>query len=162
MHMLRYAAAILLLTTFAWAQSQPAQNATAPNEADISGMYTFLRDGEFVQIDRDGDKVDGFISRYGDSDSDRGTFLDHMIKSGTLEGKKMHFETRAVHGVSYEFSGTVERGEGKAPGEEAYWVLRGTLKEITEDALHKPTAKARAVEFKSFPGDMGAEQPKKK
>ena len=65
---------VLLLSGLLLAQApQPSAPAAAP---DISGMYTFLRDGEFVQIDRDGSQIDGFISRYGDSDSDRGAFLD--------------------------------------------------------------------------------------
>lgn len=162
MRPLQSAVILLLLTALAAGQSQPPKDNPPPAASGISGMYTFLRDGEFVQIDVDGDKVDGFISRYGDRDSDRGTFLDHMIKTGTLDGKKLHFDTRAVHGVSFEFTGTVERGEGKAPGDEAYYVLKGTLKQITEDADHKPTAKERAVEFKSFPADAGMDQPKKK
>ena len=162
MRILRFSVILLLLSAFAAAQSQAPKDNPPPAAPDISGMYTFLRDGEFVQIDVDGSKVDGFISRYGDSDADRGTFLDHMIKTGTLDGKKIHFDTRVVHGVSYEFTGTVERGEGKAPGDEAYWVLKGNLKQMTEDADHKAAAKERAVEFKSFPADAGMDQPKKK
>ena len=163
MRLLPSAVILLLLTAVAAGQSQPAKDNPPPAPtSNISGMYTFLRDGEFVQIDVDGGKVDGFISRYGDSDADRGTFLDHMIKTGTLEGKKMHFDTRSVHGVSYEFTGTVERGEGKAPGDEAYYVLKGTLKQVTEDAEHKSTTKERAVEFKAFPADAGMDPPKKK
>lgn len=153
--------AVLLFSGLMVAQAPQQQSAPA-SAPDISGMYTFLRDGEFVQIDRDGSQIDGFISRYGDSDSDRGAFLDHMMKSGTVQGDKLHFETQTVHGVSYEFTGTVERGEGKQPGDEAYYVLKGTLKQVTEDANHNKTAKERAVEFKSFPADAGSDQPKKK
>ena len=134
-------------------KSAPAKNVQDAPAGDISGMYTFLRDGEFVQVDVEDGVVTGFVSRYGDSESDRGAFLDQMFKKASLDGKKLHFETRVVHGVSYEFSGTVERGEGKAPGAEAYWVLKGTLTQKSEDAQKKVTAKERAVEFKSFPSD---------
>lgn len=150
------AAAVLLLC--AVAASQTVKPAPAP---DISGMYTFLREGEFVQLDVTDGVVTGFVSRYGDTDSDRGTFLDQMFKKASLDGKKLHFETRVVHGVSYLFDGTVERGDAKIPqGGEGYYVLKGTLKQLVEDAETKASAKERAVEFKSFPSDAVA--PNKK
>ena len=80
-------------------------------------MYSFLRDGEFVQVTvEDQGHVTGFVSRYGDSESDRGVFLDHFFKSGKLDGNQLAFTTETVHGVSFEFRGTIERGEGKKPG----------------------------------------------
>lgn len=129
---------------------------------DYSGMYSFLREGEFVQIDVEGTKVGGFISRFGEADSDRGAFLDQMISKGSLEGNKLTFTTRVVHGVSYEFKGTVERGEGKTPGSEAYYVLKGTLTMTTTDANKNPVAKSREVTFKSFPSDAMMEPARKK
>lgn len=137
----------------------PTGPAAAP---DISGMYTFLRDGEFVQINVEGSTVSGFISRFGDSDTDRGAFLDQLITKGSLEGKKLTFTTRAVHGITYDFKGTVERGEGKTPGAEAYYVLKGTLTMTTTDASKNPIAKSREVVFKSFPSDAMSEPAKKK
>lgn len=121
---------------------------------DISGMYTFLQEGEFVQINiEEGSKVTGFVSRYGDSESDKGEFLDQMFSEGGLKGNQIHFKTRAVHGVTYEFSGTAELGQGKKPGEEGYRVLRGKLTEFTEDANKKVTAKSRELTLRSFPAD---------
>ena len=40
------------------------------------------------------------------------------------------------------FSGTFERGEGKNPGDEAYFVLKGTLTENISDANKKVTSHA--------------------
>ncbi len=157
----------LILATLAACGQQPASNPPAPNPAaptaaQISGMYTFLHDGEFVELDVEDDgSVTGFISRFGEGESDRGAFLDQMFKSASLQGNKLTFTTREVHGVSFEFKGAVERGTGKEPGSEAYWVLKGTLTETTMDANKKATAKARAVEFKSFPADAQAGRPKK-
>ena len=131
-------------------------NARAPKPAsdDVSGMYTFLREGEFVEVDVEPDgRVTGFISRYGERDSDRGAFLDHMFTKGSMQGNKLVFTTRSVHGVAFEFKGTVERGEGKAPGAEAYHVIKGTLTQTTEDKDHKTSAQQREVVFKSFPAD---------
>ena len=145
------------------AVAQTTAPKTAPAAApDVSGMYTFLRDGEFVEIDVEGTIVTGFISRYGDSESDRGAFLDQIITKGSLEGKKLTFTTRAVHGIVYDFKGTVERGEGKTQGAEAYYVLKGTLTQTTTDANKITAAKSREVVFKSFPAEAMAEPAKKK
>src|SRR2546425_6588593 len=134
----------------------PSQTPPKPAE-DYSGMYSFLQDGEFVQVTvEDEGRVTGFVSRYGDLESDRGEFLDQFFKQGKLEGKKLNFTTETVHGVWYDFKGTVERGEGKNAGDEAYYVLKGTLTENRIDESKKVSAKAREVAFKSFPQDMGA------
>jgi hypothetical protein len=137
------------------AQHKDDGSKTAPATAaaeDYSGMYSFLREGEFVQVTvEDAGHVTGFVSRYGTAESDKGAFLDHFFKQGKLEGKKLTFSTEVVHGISFEFKGTVGRGEGKSPGDEAYYVLTGTLTEISSDQNNKPAAKSRQVVFKQFP-----------
>jgi hypothetical protein len=141
---------ILLSGSLLLAEQNPAQNAT-PAE-DYSGMYSFLQEGEFVQITvEDAGRVTGFVSRYGDSESDRGAFLDQFFKEGQLDGTKLTFTTETVHGVWYEFKGTVERGEGKAPDDEAYYIVKGTLTEHRTDVKKTVTSKSREVQFKSFP-----------
>ncbi|HKF26541.1 MAG TPA: hypothetical protein VKB24_11200, partial [Candidatus Acidoferrum sp.] len=96
-------------------------------------------------------RVTGFISRFGDGESDKGAFLDQFFKTGKLEGNKLSFTTEVVHGVSYDFHGTVERGEGKNPGDEAYFVIKGTLTENVTDVNKKVTSHPRDVVFKMFP-----------
>ena len=53
------------------AQPRPSTGSSAPSTDQYSGMYSVLQDGEFVQVDvlADG-KLSGFISRYGELDSD--------------------------------------------------------------------------------------------
>ena len=147
----------LLLSGSLLAGQRASQNAAPARPAeDYSGMYTFLQDGEFVQVTvEDEGRVTGFVSRYGDLESDRGAFLDQFFKQGKLDGKKLSFTTETVHGVWYEFKGTVERGEGKNVGDEAYYVLKGTLVQYSTDANKKTLAKSREVSFKSFPQDFG-------
>jgi hypothetical protein len=149
-------AMLLLVCTFSVAQNAN-QNPPATKPADdYSGMYSFLQDGEFVQLTiEDAGRVTGFISRYGDLESDRGAFLDHFFKPGKLDGKKLNFTTETVHGVWYEFTGTIERGTGKNPGDEAYYLLKGTLTQHSTDADKKNLSKSREVSFKSFPQDLG-------
>jgi len=149
-------ALILLTSSSLGARQNPPQNSTSASAAvDYSGMYSFLQEGEFVQITvEDEGRVTGFISRYGDSESDRGAFLDQFFKQGKLDGTKLTFTTDTVHGVWYDFTGTIDRGTGKTPADEAYYIVKGTLKEYRTDANKKVTSTSHEVQFKSFPHDV--------
>lgn len=137
----------------------PVAPQSAAVTEDYSGMYSFLRDGEFIQITiEDKGAVSGFISRYGDSPSDKGAFIDQFIKAGKFEGGKLTFTTENVHGVWFGFEGTIERGPGKSPDQEAYFVVRGKLTRSTVGTEKKATSEDRPVEFKSFPRDSTSDQ----
>jgi hypothetical protein len=139
---------ILLLTSTIGAPQQ----STAPATEDYSGMYSFLRDGEFVQISvEDQGNVSGFISRYGDSDNDKNTFLDQFFESGKLDANRLTFKTKEVHGTRFTFEGTIQRGTGKTPDDEGYYVIRGTLTRIQTDPDKKTTRTSEERDFKSFP-----------
>ncbi len=142
---------------------QPTPSGAGAVEGEkFSGMYSFLRDGEFVQVTvEDQGKVTGFVSRFGDLESDKGAFLDHFFKEGKLDGVKINFITQAVHGVWFEFKGVVARGEGKNPGDEAYYVLKGTLMQYSTDQNKNAAPRSREVVFKSFPQDLGLSSPSK-
>src|SRR5690349_13250149 len=88
-------------------QQPPAPVQASQFGSQISGMYTFLREGEFVQVTVEEGKVSGFISRFGDRDSDRGVFLDQFFSKASLDGKKLTFATKPIHGTWYEFAGTI-------------------------------------------------------
>ena len=120
-------------------------------------MYTFLREGEFVQITvEDAGQVTGFVSRYGDSASDQGAFLDHFFKQAKLDRRDLTFTTETVHGTWFEFKGQLDRGPAKTRAQEGYYILKGTLTANATDAAKRVSAKAREVEFKLFPDDAGA------
>ena len=124
------------------------------NEKSYSGMYTFLKEGEFVQVTvEDDNSVTGFISRFGEGESDKGAFLDQFFKSGKLEGNQLTFTTELVHGVGFAFKGAVERGDGKNPGDDGYFVLKGTLTENVSDVNKKVTSRSQPVALKKFPED---------
>lgn len=106
-------------------------------------------------------KVTGFVSRYGDTETDRGLFLDHFFKDGKLDGNKLSFSTKTVHGIWFDFKGTVERGDGKKIGDEAYYVLKGTLVQSKVAGEQKTTSQSHEVVFKSFPQDPGDTSGKK-
>lgn len=153
--------AALILSAFlclASGQQDATPKPVQPAGSPYSGMYGFLKEGEFVQVTvEDAGRVTGFVSRYGDLDSDKGAFLDQFFKTGKLEGTALTFTTTVVHGLSYEFKGNIERGEGKRPGEEAYYVLKGTLTEHLTDANQKTSSRSRQVVFKSFPAEAEKE-----
>jgi hypothetical protein len=94
-----FALVVALLSSCSVAQDNPPKsNPPAKTSEDYSGMYSFLREGEFVQMTaEDQGRVSGFVSRFGDLDSDRGAFLDHFFKEGRLDGNRLSFTTETVH-----------------------------------------------------------------
>ena len=155
--------AILILASGLQASQVDGKCATAKSQPEsYSGMYSFLRDGEFVQVSvEDQGKVTGFVSRFGDLESDRGAFLDHFFKEGKLDGMHISFTTEPVHGVWFAFKGVVDRGDGRTRNEEAYYVLKGTLTEYNSDQNKKSPTRSREVIFKSFPQEIAPDSSKK-
>jgi len=142
-------------------KQSPRTPQTNQSRDQISGMYSFLREGEFVQITVEEGKVSGFVSRFGERDSDRGVFLDQFFSKASLDGKKLSFTTKSIHGTWYEFAGVIGRGEGKTPDKEGYWSIPGTLKQFDLDDNKNVTSKSREVTLKSFPQNLeDAESPK--
>ena len=135
--------------------NDPAQPvaATTLNSAaeDISGMYTFLQEGEFVQINLEKNGVSGYISKMGTLESDKGAFLDLFFTKAAVIDHDVSFTTRPVHGIWYEFKGRFARGSAKTKADDGYYVVRGTLTEFSMDAAKQNTlSHSRAVEFKSL------------
>ena len=132
--------------------AQAPANASTVN--DISGAYTFLREGEVLQLTVDDGQLSGYISRFGDSDADKDQFIDQFFDKATLEGDHLTFNTKMVHGVSYEFTGVISTAAGKKPGEEGYHVVKGKLVQHRVDANGAEKTQQRQVEFKSFPAEV--------
>ena len=132
-----------------------------PPAEDISGMYSFLKEGEFVQINLEEQGVTGYISRLGDLESDRGTFIDQFFTKASVQGHDVAFTTKPVHGVWFEFKGRFDRGSAKSKADDGYYVLRGTLSEFVTDSEQKTTSRSRQVEFKLLgqPQDDEKEKP---
>jgi hypothetical protein len=147
------------------AAQEDSANAIVPRPAeDISGMYSFIREGEFLQITLDPKSVTGYISRMGESDSDNGVFLDQFFAKADVQGHDVSFTTRQLHSVWYEFKGRFSRGPGKTKGDDGYYILRGTLKELTTNNADKTvSSRSREVEFKLLaqPGDPEEAGPTK-
>ncbi|MBZ5504702.1 MAG: hypothetical protein LAO78_04355 [Acidobacteriia bacterium] len=115
---------------------------------DISGMYSFLKEGEFVQINLEKAAVTGYISRMGVSDSDSGVFMDQFFAQADVQDHAVSFTTRQLHGTWYEFKGKFDRGSARTKADDGYYVLRGTLKELSTNADKSIATRSREVEFK--------------
>ncbi len=139
---------VLVLPACAQPQAPSGSAIVSP---DFSGMFTFLREGEFVQLTFEDGHLTGFVSRFGDTEDDKGTFIDHFFDKGSIQGDHLYFKTKTVHAVWYEFDGTLTTAPGKQNGEEGYRVLRGKLTLHKSDALGKDEGSERTVEFQSFP-----------
>lgn len=143
-----FAVLLALMAAVGFAQ-QPAATVN-----DVAGTYTFLRDGEFVQLTVDDGKLSGYISRFGSSDSDQGQVINQFFDRTALTGDHLSFNTKTVHGMWYDFTGVITVEPGKQPSEEGYRVIRGTLIQHSSDANGAEKAMQRKVEFKSFPADV--------
>ncbi len=138
---------ILLTSVLSLAQSFKSQ--------DVSGLYSFVKSGDTVQINVQPDgTVSGYVSRVADGDSDRGQMIDLMFAKAAVHNGHVEFTTKKVHGVWFEFKGRAERGAAKTKDDEGYMVIRGTLTTVREDVNGHPTPLASEVEFKSFPTGM--------
>jgi hypothetical protein len=128
-----------------------AQSSAPPSSNDPSGVYSFLKEGEFVQITVEDGKLSGFISRFGDSESDKGQFIDQFFDKASLEGEHLYVKTKTVHASWYELEGALTVVPGKQVGDEGYRVIRGKLTLHSSDAKGNERASEKTVEFKSFP-----------
>ena len=118
----------------------------------ISNDYSFLREGENVRLDVQGNQLRGYVNAHGSSDTDSHLILAMFFQKATLDGNKVYFMTKPVHGVRYEFSGQLASGEEKAD-REGRIVLRGELTQYLSDSEGNVASRKRSVEFKSFPQD---------
>ena len=136
------------------ASAQQDHRATQAEAENISGTYSFLREGEFVQLTVEDGRLSGYVSRFGDSDSDKGQFIDQFFDKTTLQGDHVTFNTKTVHGVWYDFSGVVTTTPGKKAEDEGFHVMKGKLVQHTTDDKGNEKAMQRQVEFKSFPAEV--------
>ena len=144
--------ALLALFATASVAQTPSQSGGAHDPAaDAAGLYSFVKEGESVQLTLDGGELSGYITRFGESDSDKGQLIDQFFSKGSLQDNHLTFATKTIHGVWYEFDGMIEVQPGKAPGAEGYRVIKGTLKQHSADANGNDKVRERTVEFKSFP-----------
>jgi hypothetical protein len=145
------AALLLVFVTSGMAQSSAKPEPQF--SGDITGLYSFVHEGEFVQIEVTEGRVTGLISRFKDEDLDKAEFVDQFFEQAKLEGPTLSFRTKPTNGLWFEFSGIVERGPAKTPSDEGYWNVKGTLIERRAEPDGKISEKVHELTLKSFPQD---------
>lgn len=144
--------AILFAAAFCFAQSGKPQKTADPG-SDYTGMYSFLRDGEFVQLNvESGNRLTGFISRH--RESGKSPVVDHFFEKAELHDRELRFSTRKVDGVWFDFKGAISRGPGKTRDAEDYYEIKGTLTQYSSEANQEGAPKALEVTFRSFPSEI--------
>jgi hypothetical protein len=108
---------------------------------EASGEYT-LGSGEMIDVELQPDRLSGYITRFGDRESDEGTPLTFFFATSRLAGQRLSFTTRQVHGVWFSFDGTIVRGTARTREQQGYYLLQGQL--ILHDVATQ-TQQARMV-----------------
>src|ERR1035438_4551680 len=94
-----FAILVAMATCLVAPPSFPAQEQNKADEsANISGTYSFLREGEFVQVTVEDGEVSGYVSRFGVSETDKDQFIDQFFDNASLHGDRLSFKTKTVHG----------------------------------------------------------------
>lgn len=106
-----------------------------PNEA--AGTYALSPDpAEIIEmiLNGDGDSVrlQGYLTRLGDGESDHGAPLTYFFSRTTVSPTQLTFITRQVHGAWWSFAGTIDRGSVQTSAQKGYYFLNGTLTEHFE------------------------------
>jgi hypothetical protein len=108
---------------------------------EASGEYALGSNGR-IDLDLQSDRLDGFLSRLGDRESDEGTPLTFFFATSRLAAQRLAFTTRQVHGVWFSFEGTIVRGPARTRDQQGFYLLEGQL--VMHDKFNQ-TQQARTV-----------------
>jgi hypothetical protein len=116
----------------------------------MTGRYHFLGPEDELAILQEETVLKGFIDVFqGENESD--AILSYQIISGSRNGNRVEFTTRAIHEKHYHFSGRVEQGRGKRSGDPDYLQLVGVLETCTSNSVTgKNEVAQQNVVFKSI------------
>ena len=108
-----------------------------------AGSYALSPDAaEVIEIILNGDansvRLQGYLTRMGDGTSDRGAPLTYFFARTTVSPTGLTFITKQVHGVSWSFAGTIERGSVQTNAQKGYYFLNGTLTEHFDTGQSAP------------------------
>lgn len=149
--------ALLLLAASASAQTTPSLHSRghnnqqeSPTQAakgvstlpeNASGEFTLDSHGSVIQITIEHDRLDGYITLMQGNNA-----LTLFFDKTSINGKRVTFTTRTVHGLSYSFAGEILRGDVEAPSLNGYYRLAGKLATNRDT-----TSQTKWVELKSTP-----------
>jgi hypothetical protein len=99
---------------------------------DASGEYSLGEPGEVIEIILQGKRLDGYISRLGDTDSDFGAPLTFFFDHTAVRDNRISFTTWQVHGVWFSLEGTIDSRKERGSAQDGLYVLTGELIEHNE------------------------------
>lgn len=108
---------------------------------DVSGEYELDESGSVVQITIEHDRLTGYVT-----EMDHGSALTLIFDAAAVEGRRVSFTTRTVHGLRYSFAGTIVRGEQASASDSGYYLLAGDW-----TAYSNSGRKTERVSLKSTP-----------
>lgn len=112
---------------------------------DASGEYAMDDKGSVAQITIEHNRVTGYITKM-----EQGTALTLFFDHAAVNGNRVSFATRVVHGLHYSFVGSIVRGDAISPSMDGYYRLTGDLKIMRNGAQE-----TQHVSFKSTPREVG-------
>lgn len=114
---------------------------TLPDEA--SGEYELDERGSVVQITIEQSRLTGYVTKM-----EQGTALTLFFDHTTIDGNRVTFTTKTVHGLRYAFAGTIVRGDAETASEAGFYRLAGEW-----TAYHDGVRETERVRLKSTPRD---------
>lgn len=128
---------LLLVSTFPAGEAQTApelrhrgengQSAQTPAVKSIStlpeqasGEYVLDENGSVVQITIEHNRLSGYVTKM-----DGGTALTLFFDHTTINGNRLTFDTKPVHGMKYSFAGSIARGNAETAAESGFYRLAG-------------------------------------
>ncbi|HZD51111.1 MAG TPA: hypothetical protein VE178_20390 [Silvibacterium sp.] len=121
------------------------QRGTSTLPASASGEYMLDETGSVVQITIENGLLDGYISKLVEGQT---TAMTYFFDRTTINGDRLTFTTKHIHGVWYSFDGIIVRGDTQNRHENGFYRLKGTWV-IHVDADHSQSNST--VSLKSTP-----------
>lgn len=129
--------AAFLFTTVAFAQTAPTLHSrnkppsqpTTPQTKgysmlpeEASGEYVLDEHGSVIEITLERNHLTGYVTRMeGD------TALTLFFDKNSINGNRLSFTTKTIHGLRYAFRGVITRGEAPELSSTGYYRLTGEL-----------------------------------
>jgi hypothetical protein len=113
--------------------------------ASAEGEYMLDETGSVVQITIEKGVLDGYVSRLVEGQT---ASLTYFFDRTTINGDRLTFTTRQVHGIWYSFDGTIVRSDVPSRQETGFYRLKGTW--VTHDEAAKSQSTSM-ISLKSTP-----------
>jgi len=112
-----------------------------------TALYTFLHEGETVQINIEHGHVSGYVTR-----KENGTQVDQKFESAVLEGDRLTWSTRPMHGTYFSFDGQISHDPNASKDKRGFYKIRGTV------TTHKRgNASEKQLTMQSLPESLQAQ-----